>query len=83
MNYPIKGITKNDEYYIKNTFNNKIIAEDLFFVKCMIDNNIGIIPAHYDAINFSSESIKSHRSIGGHAFWIADENWIERIENLV
>ena len=79
MNYSIKGITKNDEYYIKNTFNNKIIAEDLFFVKCMIDNNIGMIPAHYDAINFSSESIKSHRSIGGHAFWVADENWIERI----
>jgi hypothetical protein len=83
INYSIKGITKNDEYYIKNTLNNKIIPEDFFFVKCMIDNNIGVIPSHYEAINFSSENIKSHRSIGGHAFWIADENWIERIEKLV
>jgi hypothetical protein len=77
--YEIFDFTK--KYMIDN--NLSITPEDCFFVKCMVDNNIGIIPLYDIAQYFSSESICCLNSIGGHCFWLSDDNWIDRFNIII
>jgi len=77
--YEIFDFTKK---YMKE--NNLLITpEDCFFVKCIIDNNIGIIPSFDDAKYFSSESINCLDSLGGHCFWLNNKNWINRFDIII
>ena len=57
--------------------------EDVFFSKCMIDNNIGIVADWDSASLFSSESICNYNSFGGHCFWIADPKCENRLYNNI
>jgi hypothetical protein len=77
--YPIFDFTK--KYMYENNLN--ICPEDCFYVKCMVDNNIGNIPNYNDAIYFSIESIYSKECTGGHCFWICDNDWKNRIKSLI
>ena len=78
-NYDIFDFTKE---YMKN--NNLLVTpEDCFFVKCIIDNKLGLIPNYKKAKYFSSESICCLESLGGHCFWLSDDNWIDRFDTII
>jgi hypothetical protein len=78
-NYEIFEFTKN--YMNENGL--LITPEDCFFVKCIVDNNLGLIPDYEEAKYFSSESIKCEESLGGHAFWLSDNEWIRRFNKII
>ena len=78
-NYEIFDITK--KYMEDNNFS--ITPEDCFFVKCIIDNNLGIIPSYDKAAFFSYGNINCEKSLGGYKFWINDNNWIKRFDTIV
>jgi predicted protein tyrosine phosphatase len=78
-NYKIFDFTK--KYMSDN--NLKIIPEDCFFVKCIVDNNLGLIPPYEEAIYFSSASIKCKESLGGYNFWIGDDEWLDRFDKII
>lgn len=49
--------------------------EDVYFSKCMQEYLIGVV-ANWDvAFNFSSETVFNPNSLGGHKFWISNDNW--------
>ena len=77
--YKIFDFTKK---YMKDN-NLFVIPEDIFFIKCMIDNNIGILPFYEEAKYFSSESICCLDSLGGHCFWLSDNNWTKRFRIII
>jgi hypothetical protein len=60
--------------YMKNT-NSTCVPEDVYFTKTMIDYKIGIVAPREIARSFSQESIKSDNPLGGHQFWIAENNY--------
>jgi len=76
-----------NKYNIKNVkFNTSTLAyinmvklrqppEDVYFSKCMQDNNIGIVADWDTAYIFSSESEYNPNSSAGHKFWIASTEW--------
>jgi len=78
-NYEIFNFTK--EYMSSNNLN--VTPEDCFFVKCMVDNNIGILPSYEKAQFFSTESINCLDSLGGHCFWLNDKKWINRFNIII
>ena len=45
--------------------------------KLMIDNNIGIVAQRDIATEFSQETLKSINPLGGHNYWLADNNIIK------
>lgn len=59
------------------------MPEDCFFIKCIIDNNLGLIPDFEEAKLFSTESFKCLESLGGHAFWLNDNKFINRFDKIV
>lgn len=61
--------------YMKNT-NNYIIPEDVYFSKSLLEKNIGKVATRNVAINFSQETQKSPDPLGGHNFFLADNNKI-------
>jgi hypothetical protein len=83
-NYDITNYTMFDFTKKYMNKNNLIIPpEDCFFVKCIVDNNLGIIPNANEAKHFSIENINTEKTVGGHCFWICDEKWINRILKLL
>jgi hypothetical protein len=49
--------------------------EDVYFSKCMQENNIGVVASWDIAYKFSSESVFNEKSFGGHKFWISNKDW--------
>ena len=78
-NYEIFDFTK--KYMNENGL--LITPEDCFFIKCMVDNNIGLIPDYEEAKKFSSGSICCLDSLGGNCFWLSDKNWIKRFDVII
>ena len=54
--------------------NNYIIPEDVYFSKSLLEKNIGKVAPRNIALNFSQESQKSINPLGGHNFFIANNN---------
>lgn len=58
--------------------------EDVYFSLNMLRYNIGKVADWDTAYNFSSESFANSNSLGGHNFWINDNNWKKRIyDNII
>ena len=67
-----------------NSVNLRIIPEDVYFSKNMIDFNLGNVAQHDIAKRFSIESIYCENSFGGHGFWLCDPNWKQNLyKNVV
>jgi hypothetical protein len=64
--------------YMKNC-KMKICPEDVYFCKTIEDYKLGNIPNSAIASEFSSECVLNYNSLGGHNFWLCDNNWINRI----
>lgn len=82
----IKKISPTDCNYNTSTLeymkfvNLEFPPEDVYFSKCMQEYVIGIV-ANWDiAYNFSSESLFNPDSLGGHKFWISNENWKSHVK---
>lgn len=76
-NYNIRtyeGFEFTKSYMIENKL--KIIPEYCFFVKCIVDNKLGIIAPYDKAQYFSYESVYVPDTIGCHKPWLSNENWI-------
>jgi hypothetical protein len=54
--------------------NNDFIPEDVFFSKSMLDFNIGKVATRDIANQFSQETQVCFNPIGGHNFWLANNN---------
>ena len=63
----------NLKEYMKNT-NNYIIPEDVYFSKSLLEKNIGKVAPRKIALKFSQETQKSINPLGGHNFFIANNN---------
>ena len=59
--------------YMRNT-NSTFIPEDVFFSKSLIDFNIGTVASRTVADKFSQETQKCVNTVGGHNFWLANNN---------
>jgi hypothetical protein len=60
----------------------KLLFEDVYFTKNMVDFNIGLLADKEPASNFSTEFICNKDSFGGHTFWANDRNWRDRINTV-
>jgi len=67
--------------YMNNT-KSTFIPEDVYFSKAMIDNNIGVVATRDIATEFSQETQKSINPLGGHNYWLADNNIIKNTNNF-
>jgi len=67
--------------YMKNT-NNYIIPEDVYFSKSLLEKNIGSVAPRNIAINFSQETQKSPDPLGGHNFFLSDNNKLPYYKKL-
>jgi hypothetical protein len=54
----------------------KIIPEDCFFTKCMVDNNLGRIAPYDIAKYFSYESVYFPNTLGCHNSWLSNKDWM-------
>jgi hypothetical protein len=54
--------------------NNNFIPEDVFFSKSMLDFKIGKVATRNIANQFSQETQSCYNPIGGHNFWLANNN---------
>jgi len=81
--FPVKDLLLNSSTvnYMK-LVNLDFPPEDIYFSKCMQENNIGIVADWNTAYNFSSESIFNPNSFGGHKFWIATRQWKQHLKNI-
>jgi hypothetical protein len=72
---PIKDLKlgKSTLNYMRSS-NNDFVPEDVFFSKSMLDFNIGKVARRDSAIQFSQETQSSYNPIGGHNFWLANNN---------
>lgn len=77
-----------DKYFVTNShyhnsgINLDNIPEDHFFSKCILLSNSGKISPANIALQFASENIPNHDSLGGHQFWNNDIYWMERMDKL-
>jgi len=77
----IQKISPTDYSYNNSTIeymkfvNLEFPPEDVYFSKCMQEKLIGIVADWDTAHNFSSESVFNPNSLGGHKFWISNDNW--------
>jgi hypothetical protein len=55
--------------------------EDVYFSLNMIKYNIGKVANRDSASKFSTELINNLESLGGHNFWLSDNNWKLRLYN--
>ena len=56
--------------------------EDVYFSKCMQENDIGFVADWDTASAFSSESIYNSKSFAGHKFWISNPKWKNYLKQL-
>jgi ABC-type sulfate transport system substrate-binding protein len=68
--------------YMNNTMSN-VPPEDVYFSKNIEDLNIGSLADRKSAGRFSTESIYSKDCFAGHNFWLRDQNWRDRIHDLM
>jgi hypothetical protein len=68
--------------YMNNTKSN-VPPEDVYFSKNIEDLNIGSLADRKSAGRFSTESIYSKDCFAGHNFWLRDQNWRDRIHDLM
>lgn len=55
--------------------------EDVYYSKNAQELAIGLV-ADYDAASlFSSEAVHNENSLGGHKFWISNNNWKQKLKN--
>jgi hypothetical protein len=57
--------------------------EDVYFSLNMLKYNIGKVADRDSASKFSTESINNPESLGGHNFWLSDNNWKLRLHKYV
>jgi len=67
--------------YMTNT-KMTVCPEDVYFCKTIEDYYLGTIPNSDIASSFSTECILNYDSLGGHNFWLSDNNWINRVLNI-
>ena len=60
----------------------EIAPEDVYFSKNMQEFGIGKVADWDSAFLFSTETINSIDSLGGHKFWLADDEWKKRIRQM-
>jgi hypothetical protein len=79
---------------LKSTYNSSTIEymkinglkyppEDVYFSKNMQELNIGLVADWNSASEFSSESYYNKNSMGGHKFWISNENWVQHMNECI
>lgn len=71
--------------YMKDT-NNYIIPEDVFFSKCLLEKNIGLVAPRKVAQHFSQETQPGINPLGGHNFYLANKSLsfgISKIKNKI
>ena len=61
----------------------KDCPEDIYFCKNILQFNIGKVAKWNDAFEFSTELIYNPNSLGGHCFWLRDQNWKQRVIDLI
>ena len=61
----------------------KDCPEDIYFCKNMLQFNIGKVAEWNAAFEFSTELIYNPNSLGGHCFWLRDQNWKQRVVDLI
>jgi len=59
--------------YMKNVHAN-LIPEDVFFSKSLLENNLGKVAPRNVALEFSQETQKSENPLGGHNFYLANND---------
>jgi len=57
--------------------------EDVYFSKNMLDFKIGLVADWDSAFDFSTELVCNPNSLGGHCFWLKDNNWKQRVINVI
>jgi hypothetical protein len=78
---PLKTVYNSSTIeYMKNV-NLVFPPEDVYFSKNMQELQIGNVADWDTARMFSTESIYSKNSFGGHNFWLSDNNWKKRVIN--
>jgi hypothetical protein len=60
-----------------------IIPEDCFFVKCIVDNNLGKIAPYDKAKYFSYESVYEPNTIGCHCSWLNNRYWMDDFSKII
>jgi len=83
-NYNIRtyeGFEFTKSYMIQNKL--KIIPEDCFFVKCIVDNNLGTIAPYDKAQYFSYESVYFPNTIGCYRPWLINSNWMNDFTKII
>jgi hypothetical protein len=68
--------------YMKNT-KQTIPPEDVYFTINMIKYNIGYVANYETASLFSTELIYNENSLGGHNFWLSNNNWKDNLHKHV
>lgn len=61
----------------------KDCPEDIYFCKNMLQFNIGKVAEWNAAFDFSTELVYNPNSLGGHCFWLRDQNWKQRVLDLI
>lgn len=64
--------------YIKR-IKSYVPPEDVYFSKNMLDYEIGVVADWDTASRFSTESVYNPESLGGHNFWLHDNEWTNRL----
>ena len=68
---------KSTKEYMNNT-NSTILPEDIFFSKALIDFKLGNVSSRNVARTFSQETQLGINPLGGHNFWLAENNKINK-----
>ena len=68
--------------YMKNT-NSYSIPEDVYFTKSLIEHNIGLVADRNTANKFSQESQLCINPLGGHNYWLPNDNKIKISFNFI
>lgn len=68
---------KSTQKYMKNT-NSTFVPEDVYFSKTLIDYKLGKVCTRDIAKSFSQETQLSVNPLGGHNFWLAENNIINK-----
>ena len=75
-NYPVNSCRFNSSTLnYMNLVKLEYPPEDVYFSKCMQENNVGDVANWNTAYAFSSEVVFNPNSFGGHKFWISCDNW--------
>jgi len=56
--------------------------EDVYYSKNAQELGIGVVADYETASLFSSETVFNEKSLGGHKFWISNENWKNKLKQV-